>query len=280
MSIGRLSRIFFWATAAAAALSLGVTAGSIAWRVAGEDGRIEPSPVLTGATAPPRPELSPILGFRPFGSPDAPASAPTITGETSLGLTLLGVTTAIPASGSRAIIRGGDVPVNSYGIGAQITGAAQLVEVHQTHVVLSVGGKLETLSFLRDARSPSPAGARGPDLRNLIPRAVVPVQGTQTETPEVAIARYRAEIHQNAQAVINRLGLEIVDGGYRVKDGAPPDVLQAGFRPGDVVARVNGKQVGNIDADRRHFDDIAASGRARVELQRDGQLIVMTFPLR
>ncbi|MFN3973329.1 MAG: type II secretion system protein N [Gemmobacter sp.] len=279
MRIGRLSRMVFWATAAGAALSLGVTAGSVAWRLGGEDGRIEPAPNFATATAPSRPDLSAILGFRPFGSPDAPASEPSITGETSLGLTLLGVTTAIPASASRAIIRGGDVAVSSYGIGGQITGAAQLVEVHQSHVVLSVDGQLETLSFLRGARSPA-SGARGPDLSNLIPRAVVPVQGTQTETPEVAIARYRAEIHQNAQAVMNRLGLEIVDGGYRVKDAAPPDVLQAGFRPGDVVARVNGKQVGNIDADRRHFDDIAASGRARVELQRDGQLIVMTFPLR
>ena len=83
-----------------------------------------------------------------------------------------------------------------------------------------------------------------------------------------------------AQGVIDRLGLQITDQGYRVTENASSGVKQAGFKPGDVVTTVNGQKVGDITKDQSYFDEVAASGRARVELVRDGQTIIMSFPLR
>lgn len=275
----RFLRALPWVTAALGSISLGVAAGPVAWRVAGDSGlTVGPGPAVPTAGIT-RLDLSPILAFAPFGSPLAPVASAEVVGETGLGLTLLGVTLSTPASQSRAIIGGGDSGrAESYSIGAQITTTASLAEVTRTHVVLLVEGRLETLSFAKLGTT-RPAATGGADLRNLIPQA-----GTEA-TPNVndadaVIARYRAAILQNPQSVMDRLGLEVTDQGYQITDAASPGVLQAGFRPGDVVTNVNGQKVGDIPSDQRYFDEVAASGKARVELLRDGQAIIMTFPLR
>ena len=54
----------------------------------------------------------------------------------------------------------------------------------------------------------------------------------------------------------------------------------AGLAPGDVVEKVNGVQVGDAERDRRLFDEAVVSGRARVEVVRDGRRIILSFPLR
>lgn len=275
-------RLPFWPTAAwlaatGAAVSLGVAAGPVAWRLAGESGQ-----AIGAATASPlaeasRTDLSAILAFAPFGAAVTAAAGPQVVGETGLGLTLLGVTLSRPSSRSRAIIAGGDSGrADSYAIGANITASAVLEEVTQTHVVLSVDGRLETLSFAPPGAKKAPAGRT--DLRNLIPSTAAPEPAA--EDPDAVIARYRAAILQNPKSVMDRLGLEATGDGYRISDAASPGVRQAGFRPGDLVTSVNGQNVGDIAADQRHFDVVAASGKARVEVQRGGQTIVMTFPLR
>lgn len=268
-----------WLAAALGAISVGVAGGPVAWRLAGEDGAAVKAsaagPVVEGA----RLDLTPILAFAPFGSAVPPEAAPQVIGETGLGLTLLGVTLSVPPSASRAIIAGGDSGrADSYAIGTSITANATLAEVAQTHVVLKVDGRLETLSF--DKPGDSPAAPAKTDLRNLIPSSAEPSAAAVSNDPDAVIARYRAAILQNPQSVMDRLGLEATGDGYRISDTASPGVRQAGFRPGDLVTAVNGQQVGDIPSDQRYFDEVAASGKARVELQRDGQTIIMTFPLR
>ncbi len=281
----RLPYPVVWTAAALAAISLGVAAGPVVWRLTGDSGQ----PVGAAAAAAPAPQaarldLGPILSFAPFGSAVAPQAAPQVIGETGLGLTLLGVTIATPSTRSRAIIAGGEGGrTRSYAIGAEVTATATLSQVTQTHVVLLVGGQFETLSF---AKPGSRAKATGKtDLRNLIGANAGTNTGTSgapaaSNDPDAVIARYRAAILQNPQTVMDRLGLEATGDGYRISDAASPGVRQAGFRPGDLVTMVNGQTVGDIAADQRYFDEVAASGKARVELLRDGQSIVMTFPLR
>lgn len=278
--IARLPPAVIWLAAAAAAVSVGLAAGPVAWRLAGESGQ-----AVGAATAAPtgeaaRLDLSPILAFAPFGSAVAVAASPQVVGETDLGLTLLGVTLSSPASKSRAIIGGGDSGrADSYAVGSSITANATLAEVTRTHVMLMVDGQLETLSFAKPGGA-KPATGKA-DLRNLIPSAAAPAASTADgNDPDAVIARYRAAILQNPQSVMDRLGLEATGDGYRISDAASPGVRQAGFRPGDLVTAVNGQKVGDIAGDQRYFDEVAASGKARVELQRDGQTIVMTFPLR
>lgn len=277
----RLPSLIFWSVAIATVTSLGLSAGPVVWRVSGDSG--QPPARSFGTQAAPetvRLDLSPIIEFAPFGKVAMSEDAPEMVGETSLGLTLLGVTIANPVSASRAIIRSSDNTTESYWVGADVTETAQLVEVNKGFVVLQVDNRLETLSFAASDQANPTASGGGPDLRNMIPRAATSAAPAVSNAPDAVIARYREAIHQNAQGVMDRLGLEQSERGYLISANASPGVRQAGFRPGDVVTMVNGQQVGDMDTDRRFFDEVAASGRARVELEREGQTIVMTFPLQ
>jgi len=263
-----MMRALFWATACAVAISLGLRAAPVAWRLAGQDGTPIATLTADAAPAPARTDLDPILAFAPFGraapvvQPDQPIAI------TDTGLTLLGIALAQPASQSRAIIAGGDMPVASYGAGSPITAEVTLDQVLPDHVILQVNGQREALYFTENQTIVT-------DLQTLI----VPEEMVQTDTDTV-IARYRAQILQNPQTVMDRLGLEPTQQGYRITEAAIPGVRQAGFQPGDVVTTVNGKAVGDVAADTLYFDEVAASDRATVEVMRDGQIIVMTFPLR
>ncbi len=269
---------WFWAIAAIAAISLGVATAPVAWHVMGEVEGGAPALTAQAATAQavaaPPADVTPILAFAPFGSaapPEAPP-APAEVPATQLGLTLLGLTIATPASASRAIIAGGDLPVSSYAVGGAITATVTLAEVHADHVVLMVNGAPEALFF-----------ARGASDFTLQPTVMVPIAtaGPPDPTnPDAVIAYYRQEIIANPQSVMDRLGLQATPAGYLIADSADPDVRRAGFQPGDLVTRVNGKAVGDVAQDQIYFDEIAASGRATVEVERAGQIITMTFPLR
>ena len=278
--IARIPTLMIWALAGFTALSLGSQAGPVFWRLSGNE-TAAPPPARAAQTAEvARLDLAPILALAPFGSAVVAVADPQIAGETSLGLTLLGITIAVPANGSRAIIAGGDGPPRGYFVGEIINAAASLTAIEADHVVLNVGGRLETLSFVKDTDAPAPK-AKGPDLRNLVSSSGnSDTAAVASDDPDAVIARYRAAILLDAQGVMNRLGLEATDQGYRITENASPGVRQAGFKAGDTVTTVNGKKVGDMAADQSYFDEVAASGRARVELLRDGQTIVMSFPLR
>ena len=276
-----LGRAALWGGAALCAVSLGWTAAPVIWRLKGEGGQIIPA----ASAAPDEPatqnDLEPILAFAPFGQDSMPAPEPQAAGESSLGLVLLGVTIGNPASASRAIISGGDTPVASYPVGARITANADLAEVNGDHVVLRVNGQPETLSFTKRPEAAAPD--TGNNFRNLPPPAAGPrsVAPSGPASPlDETIARYRDALDADPSGLLEELGLAPAQGGYQIGANPGPELAQAGFLPGDVITLVNGRQVGDIDADRQHFDDIVASGQLRVELQRDGQAVAMSFLLQ
>jgi general secretion pathway protein C len=269
---------WFWSLAALASVSLGVAAAPVTWHLLGEVETGAPALSVQAATAlsvdvASSVGITPILAFAPFGSA-APPPVPVQTEvpATQLGLTLLGLTIATPASASRAIIAGGDLPVSSYAVGGAITATVTLAEVQPDHVILMVNGAPEALFF-----------ARGANDFTLQPTIMVPIANTgppDPTNPDAVIAYYRDQILQNPQSVMDRLGLQATPNGYLIADAADADVRRAGFQPGDLVTRVNGQAVGDVARDQVYFDEIAASGRATVEVQRAGQIITMTFPLR
>ena len=79
---------------------------------------------------------------------------------------------------------------------------------------------------------------------------------------------------------MDAIGLIPVENGYRVAEQHDSGVGLAGLRADDVVTSVNGQAVGDVERDRQLFDEVAASGQARIEVRRDGRSLVMTFPLR
>jgi general secretion pathway protein C len=270
-----MSGVWFWAAAGGAAISLGAAAGPVVWHVMGEVDSGPAALSAAAASAPPvapSPDIAAIIAFAPFGS--AAPLAPPVQQDipaTQLGLTLLGLTIADPASASRAIIGGGDVPVASYAVSEAISAAVTLAEVRTDHVILLVNGAPEALFFVRSDGSVPQSTVAVP---------IIATGPSDPTNPDAVIAYYRDEVLQNPQALLDRFGLQATPDGYLIGDVSDPDMARAGFQPGDLVTRVNGQAVGDVTRDQAYFDEIAASGRATVEIARAGQIITMTFPLR
>ena len=269
-------RTAVWTIAAVAALTLGVAAGPVVWHLAGDSGRVRPQVTALPDRAAPAPSIAPILALAPFGAaPVAAPAAPAAAQETSLGLTLLGVMIAEPASLSRAVIAptGGKSAI--YSVGSRLPGEAVLLGVAARQVVLSVNGTREILSF------PDPDAARPVGVQPGLAAGVLGTQPTaRADTPDAIIASIRARIDTNPKAVLEQIGLEPTDQGYRIATRHDSGVDRAGLRAGDIVTSVNGQPVGDLESDRKLYDEVAASGRARLEVLRGEAKFVMTFPLR
>lgn len=282
--------IWLWAGAVASSLGVAALPQLKGRSAAGEVAALAAMPVSPITI---EPDIAALLSFQAFGNPQA-ADAPVVVGQSSVpGLTLLGVTLANTASASMAIISGGAAASPSYGIGAEILPGTILREVYRTHVVLESDGKVQQLAFAASGLVlPGVSGeaAGGVDLANLI--AVPDVSeatvgeatvGKATDAAPAAptdmVERLRTELNQDAQGLLDRLGLTATDRGYVVGEAADALLGQAGLLSGDVVGRVNGQPVGNIDTDGRHFDEVVASGQARVEVIRGEQTLTLTFPI-
>lgn len=269
-------QLLFWPVTFGSAVLLGLTGGPLVWHLNGETGNLAPVPHPIAVTDVAETPVSRILALAPFGSAAAPAVAPSATVlESTLGLTLMGVMIADPSTRSRAIIAGQDGTSRGYGIGELVTSEAILAEVHDTDVVLLVNDQQQILSF---PKAPDVPGATSHSAEVLGGSSAA---GT-AKTPDIdtVIATYRAKIEANPKQVLDEIGLEATPAGYRIAEQHNVGVDRAGLQAGDVVKTVNGQQVGNIETDRELFDKVAASGRARLEILRGDQSIIMTFPLR
>lgn len=285
----RAGRLAIAATAAAAAISVAAAAAPVTWHYLGVTDGAPVGAAAGGRTAPRiPPDIGPILALAPFGAVvKAPAPAAAVR-ETSLELTLHGVLLAEPATASIAYIAGADRKVASYGIGDPVGGRAVVDRVLVDRVILSIDGRREILGFPA-SRSASPGSAEAIRARILTGtgqaapgpgapgKAALPAAGS---SPDEVVEFWRRRVAANPKAVLDQLGLQATDQGYRIGTDAHPGVRRAGLQPGDMVARINGETVGNIENDRRLYDRIAAAGRARVEIIRDGQTVIMSFPLR
>lgn len=280
----RLEQLGLGLLGAVIVISLAIECASLTWHLAGDVSSSIGAQAAPAAYAPVigPPDLAPVLSLAPFGSAAPPPDA--APQETTLGLVLQGVVLADPPSRSSAVIAGTDGQAHVYAIGDTLPGAAVLDSVAADSVTLRVGGRLETLSFPKSAAMPSgvaairasipaSAGGGGP----AAPRAPSAYAGKDADT----IAQdFRTRIANNPQTVLNDVGMAATPEGYRLEETMMPELKRAGLKPGDLVVRVNGNKVGSIESDRKLFDEVVASGRARVEVMRDGSLIVMSFPLR
>jgi len=270
----------------------------VTWHVLGETAASVPVP-LRQATAPEPPDISPIFDFAPFGkrvevaltadpvpTPDKPVDLD--------GLRLTGIILAVPESASLAMIADRAGPVTSFAVGDMVREGAVLTAVGRDHVTFETGATTTTLRFtnsedarlsgIAKLRAKIPAQFRGPagaaagsDVGAMAaPKGLAPAGST----PDAAIDHYRRRISDNPQSVLDDLGVSITGDGYRIGQGAPRAVLRSGLRAGDTVTKVNGVAVGTVEKDRRLFEQVAASGHARVEILRDGRTIVLSFPLR
>jgi general secretion pathway protein C len=240
-------------------------------------------------------DMSSILAFAPFGLPVQTAAATQITAGTSrLDLTLSGVLVAPEPRDSRAlIVLSGAAAFHR--IGDELTPDAVLVDITSDTIGVEVNDEVQYYGFegfvtgdtAVVAASDQPSKPQTGSAADRFAAAVVPGRGSldlregpPPETTEEYIKLWRQRIIENPNNVLETIGLEPGTNGYTIKENPNIGVTLAGLKTGDLVTRVNGQTVGDPAKDQKFYDEIAASGHARLEVVRDGQKILMSFPLR
>ncbi len=269
----RLTLISWIAAGSVAIISLAFAASGLVWRLLGHVD--VPLPRTTAVQSASAVDLAPIAAFAPFGTAPTPfaESADVVSNHVLQGIIL-----AEPATASQAVIatNGGDG--RSYAVGARLPDGALIEAVQIDAVILTTASGKRTLT-LPKRLSASQASAQA-GVRNLAAAARQSTsRNSQPQTSREVIQEYRRKIADNPKKVLDELGLAQAEQGYLVAETPSSSVLRAGLKPGDRVLRVNGSEIGQIEADRRLFEEVVASGRARVEVQRGGQRVVLSFPL-
>ncbi|KDA01867.1 type II secretion system protein N [Hyphomonas oceanitis] len=224
-----------------------------------------------------RDTIAPLLAWAPFGHRVEAAGPSAVQATLDLkSLKLLAVRVAQGAAPSTATISVDGGPATIFQVGDLVSQGMRLEHVAQRGVVLGVGGRFAELGFA----STSPSG--GASIQTAGESAAqAPRQETITPAPAAAeiIDAYRQRVMSDPEGLVRQFSLEPSAQGYVVGSNPPAALLAAGLKPGDRVTRVNGASVGNISSDSRLFETVIASGRARVEIDRDGRAIILTFPL-
>lgn len=266
--------------------SLAIAAAPVAWHMGGYSDALPPPADRTAsvATAIAPADIGPVLALGPFGEVFVEAADTGPVGETTLDLVLRGVVVQQDEALSSAFISTGS-RTQSFRPGDAVTEAASLISVAPTQVVLEVDGELQTLSFPEPGDAPGPVDAPAATGLDRL-RAAVGDQtaaggdGGAPRTTDDYISLWRDRITANPAEVLDAIGLIPTENGYMIDEQHDSGVRRAGLRAGDLVKSVNGQAVGDVEQDRKLYDDVAASGLARIEVERDGRTIVMSFPLR
>ena len=285
-----------WAIGALLLVSLIWSAVQVGWRMAGHTDVVplDVSVRMADAVMPGVVNLEAITGLAPFGATleDRPVSVQRARAA-EVNIVLHGVLWDVDPARSRAILAVGGAR-DVYRIGDMVRSVEVLAIGVDTVTVMS-GEKRLTIGFegARDAEVGTGAGdGASSSEATLSPferlaAAIVPGQGSielretpPPETMEDYINLWRERITRNPQTAMEMVGLELVENGYKVAPEPNIGVTMAGLRPGDVITRLNGQSIGDVERDRQLYDEVAASGMARLEVVRDGQSLLLTFPLR
>ncbi|HEX8445939.1 MAG TPA: type II secretion system protein N [Sphingomonas sp.] len=254
-------------------VSVAVALAGLSWRIAGDSGLPARAPVAAPVPTAAPVDLSAITGSAPFGS----AAAVPTTAATG-GLMLRAVLFARPASASTALISSGDTPALLVHIGDPAPGGAVVDSIAIDHVVLRTASGLQTLAFPKPGAPATPADPSGtptpqPFVGLPTPTAPVPIQSAPLSLPPPMGLDAPA-------AFLDSIGATATAGGYRIGPNAAPAMRAAGLQPGDVVKKVNGAMVGDIDRDRMLFAAAANGTPLRIELVRNGRTIAVSLPAR
>ena len=233
--------------------------------------------------------------------------------ETKLNLELQGVFIADNADLSTAIIGERAKAGELYAIGERLPGNATLSAVLVDHVLIKRGTRIEKLMFSDSKfRVVAPSGSSPvagnlsnsssntvsnrrqnlEQIRNRLRNAAdagsqratnrPPPPGTQDTSRASTLSAYQERLKSDPSGTLEEFGVSPVGSGaegYRIGAGTPDVVKRAGLRPGDVVLSVNGRPVGVAANDSALIDQVMASSRVRVEVQRGNRRFFMTVPV-
>lgn len=277
---------------------IAVQLAALCWRIVAPEPLVLPAPAQSsgqtaansGVQGTAQYHLFGEVGVEPIAQVTEQVSAP----ETRLRLQLLGITKGVRNETSSAIIAPQGGSGEFYRIGDVVQGSTRLAAVYDDRVILDTNGKLETLKFeelsaagitaraITAATTPvRPAPPRPEPARVAVsaPAADSGERFSNLQSPADFINRVTSEAAVDAAGTLRELGLESIGSGqgYRVTPDSMLIALQ--LQPGDVVLSVNGRTLGDPQADQQLLEQVSAEGNARIEVQRGNNRFVVNHNL-
>jgi len=220
---------------------------------------------------------------------------------TNLNLELRGVFIAEDKVQSTAIVGERKKPGELFQIGDRLPGNATLAAVYEDHIILRRGSRIEKLMFAdikyriekseRRSVEISNGGSNAASqnasnlerIRDRIRHRTAPILTIPAQSPSSDMVAYSEKFRNNPIATLNEAGItpvSTVDSeGYRIGENTNSPIRQVGLQPGDVVLSVNGHAIGTATNDSALIDQVLASARVRVEVQRGERRFFLTVPV-
>lgn len=271
----RYGRLLPGLVAAVFALLLGRALADLVWALVPvpEAAEWRPAPPLPAASrGGGAVDVNAMVNAALFGRYQATASPETSllnAPETPLNLTLIGLLADDRESYSRALIASQNEE-KAYAIGDDVTRGVTLQAIFPDRVILSRGGRLETLRLERDK-----PGAAAPASYTPPPAAAaVPDDGSGTAQQ---LATVRDEVLRDPAKASDYIRVQPANvggqlKGYRVYPGRDRSAFgAAGLRPGDLVTAVNGVQLDDPAKALQLLADLGQAGQVNLVIERGGQ---------
>jgi len=213
----------------------------------------------------------------------APIKAP----ETRLKLFLNGVFSSDTPGGSMAIIAEQGKKDMTYFKGDRIPGNASLHEIYQDRVILSRGGKLETLSLKRPEAKISIVKGKASSVEDPAPPTEAPQSGQENMPEETQeLQQIREQLASSPREVLKDLRLTPVETqtkgellGYRLEFADGKLLKELGLQAQDIITAVNGIPVTSTQTLMDMMNDTQSLQELNLSILREGRTQSLTVRL-
>ncbi|MEF8792654.1 type II secretion system protein GspC [Thiohalorhabdus sp.] len=219
--------------------------------------------------------LKNLFGTPPVSQPGSePATEP--VRETRMELTLKGIIATRGAGTKLAIIAPANGEETIYHPGDEVNGRAKILRIEERRVVLRRNGVTEVLKL------EVPEVEKGEGRRANSQRSIRQVSQNQRVVPQATLQKKLdnlPKLLRQAKAVpASRNGQKI---GFRVVNIQEGSVFEdLGVKEGDVIQRVNGRDVRSPRQALKAYKELKGSRQFQLELLRDGQSRTLSYDVQ
>jgi general secretion pathway protein C len=203
-------------------------------------------------------------GIDPFFR-TAATTGPTVV--TSLQLTLFGVRVDEASGRGSAIIAGPDGVQTSYSVGEEIQPGVTLKSVGFDNVVITRNGADETLFLDQSQAAPVAAPTGAPPADNAALLAPAPA------ARPVTLDELRTGLVVGPRGNNGRVN------GLIVRPGSGDIFARLGFRPGDVIAAIDGRPITSADDLQRAAATLSSGGNISLGVERGADVVPVTISI-
>lgn len=254
----------------------------LAWLMSGHDSStLRMPPAESRRVIVPAADISLLASYNLFGqSALVPATgAAENAPDTSLQLRLTGVFVSVDPVRSSAIVADSSGQAGKlYRVEESLPGGATLESVFEDRILLrrTTGSEIlrfEKTSLLDGAPAARPGSLSSGATQRGAGTGAGPVVATDVRQ---MLADAAAAMTDSPVEFLREMGLRRNGRGYEVSADVPENLRNTvGLKPGDRLLSVNGRQLGDAEADRALLDELKSGGTARVEIQRGGQIVTV-----